>query len=164
MRDGFRRVDGELADIRTEMRSKFEEVDRRFDKVEADMAAGFKEVYRHIDRLGGRWGIRNESLFRETMAELLEKSFGVAVKRMRLGGEEFDVIISNGQHILIEIAASVTRKIQERLERKRDLYTEATGQPPARIILAVASIHSVRAAALRQAGFEVVEPEEEETI
>ncbi len=34
--------------------------------------------------------------------------------------------------------------------------------PPARFILAVASIHSHRAGDLRQAGFEVVEPDDDD--
>jgi hypothetical protein len=127
------------------------------------MAEGFKEVSRQIDRLGARWGIRNEALFRVTMASLLEKSFGVAVETRHLQGEQFDLVISNGQHILVEIAASVRHNIQERLERKRQIYTEATGVAPSRMILVVAAIHSRLAESLRQAGFEVIEPVEDDT-
>ena len=64
------------------------------------------------------------------------------------------------EHILVEIAASVGRTIQTRLERKRRLYEESTGVSPARVILAAASIHSRRAHDLRQMGIEVIEPEE----
>jgi hypothetical protein len=111
--------------------------------------------------LGSRWGIRNESIFRQTVATLLEESFGVKVESRVIEGEQFDVIISNGQHLLVEIAASVGPTIQQRLERKRRLYVQATGVEPVRVILATASIHSHRAQALRDAGFEVIEPEEE---
>jgi len=52
-------------------------------------------------------------------------------------------------------------KTQERLERKRRLYIATTGVTPARVILATAAIHSRRAQALRDAGVEVIEPEEE---
>ena len=146
-------------------------VDQRFDRVEAsvaqlrtEMQEGFKQVERQIDRLGQRWGIRSEGLFWATMATLLEKSFGVKVERRVIAGEEFDVIISNGLHVLVEIAASVRRNIQERLERKRALYTTETGVAPARFILAVASINSQRAQALREADFEVIEPEDEDGV
>jgi hypothetical protein len=91
----------------------------------------------------------------------LEQSFGVKVQRRAIAGEEFDVVISNGLHILVEIAASVRRNIQERLERKRDLYRTETGIAPARFIFAVGTIHSRKAEALREAGFEVIEPEDE---
>ena len=47
----------ELRELRTEMNQRFEQVDQRFD-----------EVSQAIDRLGSRWGIRNESVFRRTMA------------------------------------------------------------------------------------------------
>jgi hypothetical protein len=140
---------------------RFDQIDREFEKLRAEMAAGFKEVTRQIDQLGARWGIRNESLFRSTVAAILEKSFGVAVETRDIKGEQFDLIITNGQHILVEIAASVRRNIVERLERKRRLYAETTSVEPYRFILAVASIHSRLAQSLREAGFEVIEPEEE---
>ena len=171
----------ELQELRAEMDQRFEQVDRRFEQVDAridafrdaveqrfeevnqrfeGMEQRFDEVFRAIDRLGARWGIRNESVFRRTMAALLEESFGATVEERELEGEQFDVVIVDHQHILVEIAASVGATIQEHLERKRQLYTEATGIAPARVILATASIYSYRAQALRQSGIEVIEPEE----
>ena len=94
------------------------------------------------------------------MAALLEQSFGVGVEQRTIASEQFDVVIHDHQHVLVEIAASVGRTIQTRLERKRRLYEESTGIRPARVILATASIHSARAHQLRQAGIEVIEPEE----
>ena len=132
-----------------------EEVSQRFDEVNQR----FVDVSQAIDRLGARWGIRNESLFRRTMAALLEDSFGASVQERRIEGEQFDVvIIAPDQHILVETAASVGADIQERLERKRQLYIEAAGVTPVRILLATASIYSYRAQALREAGIEVIEP------
>jgi hypothetical protein len=157
----------ELREFRAEVGRRFEQIDQRFEQVdqrfntlEARMEAGFRELHQAIDRLGARWGIRNESLFRQTIAALLEQSFGVTVEQRMIAGEQFDVLIFDHQHILVEIAASVGPSIQERLERKRRLYTETTGIAPTRIILATASIHSQRAHALRQLGIEVIEPED----
>ena len=171
----------ELRALRTAMDRRFEQVDRRFEQVDqrieqmdqrieqsgrqmqefrADVAARFEDVQRAIDRLGARWGIRNESLFRQTIAALLEQSFGVSVEQRTIAGEQFDILIHGREHILVEIAASVGRTIQARLERKRRLYEESTGVSPARVILAAASIHSRRAHDLRQMGIEVIEPEE----
>jgi len=143
---------------------RFGQVDQRFDSLEARMEAGFKAVQQAIDRLGARWGIRNESVFRQTIATLLTESFGAQVEERNIRGEQFDVIILDGQHILVEIAASAGADIQDRLERKRQLYAEAVGVQPARMILAVASIHSRRAQSLREAGFEVIEPEEKALV
>ena len=153
----FEQVDARIDAFRDAVEQRFEEVNQRFEEVNQR----FDEVFRAIDRLGARWGIRNESVFRRTMAALLEESFGATVEERVLEGEQFDVVIVDQQHILVEIAASVGATIQERLERKRQLYTEATGIAPARVILATASIYSYRAQALRQSGIEVIEPEED---
>jgi len=159
----FEQVDARIDAFRDAVEQRFEEVNQRFEGMEQrfeGMEQRFDEVFRAIDRLGARWGIRNESVFRRTMAALLEESFGATVEERELEGEQFDVVIVDHQHILVEIAASVGATIQERLERKRQLYTEATGVAPARVILATASIYSYRAQALRQSGIEVIEPEE----
>ena len=173
-RDEVVLVLNELRAFREQADQRFKAVEQRLGGVEqrldrneremrefrAEVAAGFENVQRTIDRLGARWGIRNESVFRQTMAAVLEQSFGVSVVQRTIAGEQFDVLIYDHQHLLIEIAASVGRTIGERLDRKRRLYEEHTGVRPARVILATASIHSHRAQQLRQAGIEVVEPEE----
>ena len=166
----------ELRSFRTEVERRFERMDERFDRSEREMQefraevdsrfdkvdSRFDEVQRAIDRLGSRWGIRNESLFRRTMAAVLEQSFGVAVEQRIIAGEQFDVLIHDHEHVLVEIAASVGPTINARLQRKRRLYQESTGISPTRVILATASIHSRRAQELRENAIEVVEPEETE--
>ena len=168
MNQRFEQVDQRFDEVRTEMNQCFEQADQRFDEVRTEMNQRFEqadqrfdEVSQAIDRLGSRWGIRNESVFQRTMAALLEESFGAEVEERVIAGEQFDVVIVDAdQHILVEIAASVGASIQERLERKRRLYTEATGVAPARVLLATADIYSYRAQALREAGIEVIEPAE----
>ena len=160
MNQRFEQVDRRIGDVRTEMNQRFEQVDRRIDDFQTEVATRFDDVQRSIDRLGARWGIRNESLFRQTMAALLEQSFGVRVEQRTIAGEQFDILIYDGQHVLVEIAASVGPTIQTRLERKQRLYEESTGVRPTRVILATASIHSRRAHQLRTSGIEVIEPEE----
>lgn len=176
----FDKVERQAEEFRAETNQRFEEVYQRFDEVdqrfdkmdqrfdkmgqridslETRMETGFKDLHKAIDRLGSRWGIRNESIFRQTMAELLEKSFGLHVEERIIKGDQFDVVIYDGEHILVEITASAGPKIQRRLERKKQIYIEATGVVPARVILVTASIHSNRAYALKEAGFEVIEPE-----
>jgi len=157
MEHGFRYLE-------TRMEDGFREVDERFADLEERIDDGFHEVQRTIDRLGSRWGIRNESIFRQTMAELLEETFGYHVEERKIQGEQFDCVIHDGEHILVEISASVGPNIQERLERKRHIYTEATGVVPVRVILVTAAIHSRRAQLLRDAGFKVIEPEEDTLV
>lgn len=170
----FEQVDEKIEEFRNAVEQRFEEVNQRFsqvdermDSLEHRMETGFKELLRAIDRLGARWGIRNETVFRETIATLLEGSFGVKVEQRVIQGEQFDVVIYDHQHVLVEITASTGQNMRERLERKRRLYTESTGIAPTRVILATASIHSRHAQALRNKGIEVIEPdppyEEEES-
>lgn len=139
---------------------RIDSADRRFDQVGAEFSERFDEVLRSIDRLGARWGVRNEILFRRTIAARIEKSFGVGVEQRTIAGEQFGVVVHGHQHVLVEIADSVGRTIQTRLERKCRRYEEFTGVRPARVILATAWIHSDRAHRLKQAGIEVIEPEE----
>lgn len=155
--DHLDRVDGSLDGVET----RLDGVEGQLGSLKTRVETGFRDVQRAIDRLGGRWGIRNESVFRQTVETLLEETFGAQVEELHIDGEQLDCVIHDGDHILVEIAASVGKTIQERLERKKELYAEATGVEPSRVILATASIHSRRAQILREAGFEVIEPEED---
>ena len=141
---------------------RFDQIDRRFDRLEKTLEDGFRNVHLAIDRLGQWCGIRNEFIFLPAMREILEKSLGHCIEVRTLGGEQFDCVIIGDAHILVEISASVGQDILKKLQRKRQLYIDATGVTPARFLLAVGSIHSRRANALRDAGFEVIEPETDE--
>lgn len=143
-----------------ETQTQISQLGGRVDNLEKKVDDGFWDIHRTIDRLGSRWGIRNEKVFRQTVSELLEKTFGMQVEERHIRGEQFDCIISNGTHILIEVAASAGPNIVKRMERKRQLYIDETGVVPARFLVVVGAIHSRRAEALREAGFEVVEPED----
>ena len=159
----------ELRAFRTEADERFEHVDQRFERseremqgVRAEVATRFDDVQRTIDRLGARaGGSATESPFRQTMAAVLEQSFGVAVEQRTIAGEQFDILVHDHEHVLVEIAASVEPSIRTRLERTRRLYEESTGVSPTRVILATASIHSRRAQELQQIGIVVIEPEDE---
>ena len=84
-RDEFAMLIEEVKQHRTETAQQFQQVDQRFDKVdqrfdkvdqrldnmEQRMEEGFRAMQSGLDRLGQRWGIRNESIFRQTMRELL---------------------------------------------------------------------------------------------
>ena len=133
------------------MDDRFDRMDDRFDRLELTLA-----------RLGSRWGLHSEDLFRKTMKAVLEESFEATVEERNIQGEQFDlVVMKNGDHILIEIAASVRRNILERLDRKKNLYVSEVGIVPARIILAVGTINSHSVQIIRDAGIEVIEPDDD---
>jgi hypothetical protein len=156
---------GDLTLLRQDVGDFRTETQINFNRLQTATLRGFEEMSTQMDLLGKRWGLRSEAVFRATIISLLEETFGAKVEQRLIGSEEYDLVISkNGEHILVEIAASVKRNIQERLERKRALYVAETGIKPSRFILAVSHIYSLRAQQLRDAGFEVIEPGEEEEL
>lgn len=162
----FDALETDLSNHRQETASRFDKVEMRLTTVEEEvkslrqeMNEGFHQVQVSIDRLGARWGIRNEQVFRRTMRAILEENFGAKVEERHIRGEQFDVVIVHNDHILVEIMASAGRTIVQRMDRKRRIYTEETGIAPKRFLVVVGSIHSQRAQQLRSAGFEVIEPE-----
>ncbi|OQY82074.1 MAG: hypothetical protein B6D41_18720 [Chloroflexi bacterium UTCFX4] len=150
---------GNLEQGQLRLETRQTSLEQTVEELKRAMEQGFADVQKDLSRLGQRWGVWNEKFFRATIAAILEKSFGAKVESRVIQGEQFDLVISNGEHILVEIEASTGPNMQQRLERKRRLYIQETGITPARVLLATGSIHSRRAQALREAGFEVIEPE-----
>ena len=157
----FDKVDERL----DKMDERFDKMDKRFDKMDKrfdKMDERFDSLELTLARLGSRWGIHSEGIFRKTMKAVLEESFEATVEERHIQGEQFDlVVMKNGDHILIEIAASVRRDILERFRRKKRLYIAEMGIVPTRIILAVGRINSYSAQALRDAGIDVIEPDDD---
>ncbi len=162
------KVDIARLDMKTDkLQADIERLDMKTDMLQANMERleqkvdnGFKNVSDQISALGSRWGIRNESIWRQTIATILEKSYGAKVESRYLEGDQFDVIIRNGEHILLEITARFRSNDVPIVIRKRNLYTTKF-QPPTRFIVAAAAIHSRQVKELEQAGFEVIEPDED---
>jgi len=141
-----------------------EKLDQKVDRLELTLTQQIsqleKNLTQQISNLGSRWGVQNESIWRQTIASVLEKSFGVTVKRLDLGTDEIDVLVSNGDHILIEITSRFHQRDVAKVTRKRQLYTDKV-QAPTRFIVAAASIHSKVTQQLMGLGFEVIEPDED---
>ena len=148
-----------------ETEARFNRIDERFDKIDSrfdKLDERFDSFEMALARFGLRGGIHCDDLFRKTMKSVLEESFEATVEEKNIQGEQFDlVVMKNGDHILIEIAASVRRNVLERLDRKKALYISEVGIVPARIILAVGTINSRTVQIIRDAGFEVVEPDDD---
>lgn len=142
------------------LETRMEKMENRLESLEEKVDTGFAKLTSLIGQLGSRWGIYNESIWRQTIAALIEKVYGDRVEECHIAGEQFDVVITNGKHILLEITARFKSNDFRKVERKRDLYTTHV-QAPSRFIIAAASIHSRQARKLEEAGYEVIEPEED---
>ena len=88
---------------------------------------------RSIGALGSRWGLQSERAFRNALAGILEKSFGVQVLNVneyddegtvfgRPDQVELDVIIKNGLLIICELKSSIDKAGMNIFERKVRYY------------------------------------------
>jgi hypothetical protein len=124
----------ELAEAQNRTEIKVEELAeaQRHTEIKAD--ENFKSLRDQIAALGSRWGIYNEGTFRATIHGLLGKMPGVTVKEGNYGGRQIDVIIRNGEHIMLEITSRMGSGDIDKLYRSADDYFEQEGIQPVLMI------------------------------
>lgn len=92
---------------------------------------------RTLSAIGARWGVIAEDAFREGMRGILE-DIGYSVRKWRIRDEEglvygrssmveADLLIKDGQHMLIEIKSSVSRFDMAGFKKLADLYEKIEG-------------------------------------
>ena len=102
----------------------------------------FKSLRDQIAALGSRWGIYNEGMFRATIHGVLKKMPGITVKEGYYGGRQIDVIIRNGEHVMLEITSRMVSGDIDKLYRSADDYFEQEGIQPV-LMIATAYISPV---------------------
>jgi hypothetical protein len=160
-----------------EQNRKWEEQTRKSDeKWAAQMAENLRlheeimamadRLDRKIGTLGARWGLLSETAFRDGLAAILEKSFGVEVINIndyddeglvfgRPDQVELDVIIKSGLLIACEIKSSIDKAGLYIFSRKVDFY-ERKHQRKANRRLVITPFLDPRAAGLpEKLGIEV---------
>ncbi len=148
MNRGFKRYDEELIKLREDMNKLREDMNKGFKRYDEelarlreDMNKGFELLRRHIDALGARWGILAEESFRAGMVGVVERYFGGRVERWTHYDEEgfvfgfpspveVDMVISDKEHILVEIKSSVSRADVYELWKVGQLYERIKGVKP----------------------------------
>ncbi len=111
-----------------------------------EMNKGFERVHRRITALGARWGLENERAFRAGLKGILEQRFGAVVTQWRHYDEkgfvfgvptwvEVDVLVHNGEHLLVEVKAHVSRGDISEFHRLGQFYEQVTGIKPRLIIV-----------------------------
>ncbi|BFI76942.1 PD-(D/E)XK nuclease family protein [Sulfurisphaera ohwakuensis] len=119
----------EIEDIKQNMATKQE-----LEEIKKTMATkdDIKRLETIITGLGARWGIMNEDSFRQGIREILS-STGWKVSREILYDKdgyvyeepsdiEYDIIVKDGNVILIEITSSLKRGDLPIIKRKKELY------------------------------------------
>jgi len=134
-----------------EILARMEEHDRRFDEILATLREHSMRFEEHsklfdaldlkLQALGSRGGIFSEQAFREGIKNVVEQYFGGEVGRWITDDEEgtvfghpskveVDLIIKDGEHILIEIKSSIHKSSVSQLWREGRLYAEKKGVTP----------------------------------
>lgn len=180
----FDRVLDELRRDREVQERKWDEQNRKWDeqnrksdekwaeqvaenhRLHAEVMAMADRLDRKIGALGARWGLLSETAFRDGLAAILEKSFGVEVINIndyddeglvfgRPDQIELDILIKNGLLIACEIKSSMDKAGLYTFSRKVDFY-ERKHQRKANRRLVITPFLDPRAAGLpEKLGIEV---------
>ena len=162
--DRFWEVLAELRRDREEQARKWDEHNRKWEEDKAEQARKWEanqeelrrlhqeimaQASRHdrsIGALGSRWGMQSEAAFRNALAGILEKSFGVEVVNVneyddrgevfgRPDQVELDVIIKNGLLLICELKSSIDKAGMYSFERKARFYEKRHQRKADRLIV-----------------------------
>jgi hypothetical protein len=120
----------ELAEAQKNTEVRVEELAQALKRTEGAMNLGFKSLSDQISALGSRWGIYNEVTFRSTIRGLLSRQKGVEIRSGYYGDREVDVIISDSEHIILEITSRMKFSDIEKLIASGDDYKNKHGVEP----------------------------------
>ena len=136
-----------------EQNRKWDEQNRKWDENQAELKRLHEEIMaqaqkfdRSIGALGARWGLQSEKAFRDALAGILEKSFGVAVLNVneyddegevfgRPEQVELDVVIKNGMLLICELKSSIDKAGMYIFERKARFYERRHQRQAQRLIV-----------------------------
>ncbi len=142
-----------------EQNRKWEEQNRKWEEQNEQNKLLFLEIKeqeskldRKIGALGARWGIGSERAFRQALAGVLTRSFGVEVLNIneyddtgevfgRPDQIELDIIIRNGTLLIFELKSSTDRSQLHTFSRKIAFYEKRHQRQADRKILISPFIH-----------------------
>ncbi len=89
-----------------------------------------KSISDRFAEMGSRWGIHTETAFRRTIRRIVRDLDGVTVTEGWYGDRQVDVVIRNGEHILLEITSRMRAKDIATLYTSADDYRAKEGVEP----------------------------------
>ncbi|MDG4560240.1 MAG: DUF3782 domain-containing protein [Candidatus Competibacter sp.] len=115
-------------------------------RLHEEIMAQAQKHERGIGALGSRWGLQSEKAFRDALAGILEKNFGVQVVNVneyddqgevfgRPDQVELDVIIKNGLLLICELKSSIDKAGMYIFERKARFYEQRHQRTANRLIV-----------------------------
>lgn len=120
----------QLAEGQDKLVTSYEQLAAAQQRTEQELQRMGKSLSDQISALGSRWGIYNEGMFRSTMYGVLSALDGVTVKEGYYGGRQVDIVIRNGEHILLEITSRMHAKDIDKLYQSADDYEAREGVRP----------------------------------
>ena len=144
--DRFYAILNELSRDREEQRGKWEANQAELLRLHEEIMAQNDKLDRSIGGLGASWGLKSESAFRNALAGILEKHFGVEVLNIseyddqgavfgRPDQIELDIIIKNGLLLICELKSSIDKAGMYSFERKARFYEERHQRKADRLIV-----------------------------
>lgn len=129
-----------------EQKETWAESGRRFDRIHEEIMAQAQKFERSIGALGARWGTQSEKAFRDALAGILERNFGVQVIQVndyddegivfgRPEQIEIDVIVRNGLLLICELKSSIDKAGMYIFERKARFYEKRHQRQANRLIV-----------------------------
>lgn len=145
---------------------KWEDAKLEFARMHEAIMAIAQKQERSIGALGARWGIQAETSFRNALAGILEKSFGVEVLNVneyddegevfgRPDQIELDVIIKNGMLIICEIKSSIDKAGMYIFERKVRFYEKKHHRQTNRLLVISPMVDSKAQVVADKLGIEI---------
>jgi hypothetical protein len=127
--------------------------------------AQIQKTERNIDALYTRCGLQSEKAFRDALAGILEKSFGVEVVNVneyddqgvvfgRPDQVELDVVIKNGLLLVCELKSSIDKAGMYIFERKARFYEQRHQRTANRLIVISPMIDARAHKVAKQLGIE----------
>ena len=149
-----------------EQNRKWEDAKLEFARMHEAIMAIAQKQERSIGALGARWGIQAETSFRNALAGILEKSFGVEVLNVneyddegevfgRPDQIELDVIIKNGMLIICEIKSSIDKAGMYIFERKVRFYEKRHHRQTNRLLVISPMVDSKAQVVADKLGIEI---------
>ncbi|MCC9002779.1 MAG: DUF3782 domain-containing protein [Candidatus Competibacter sp.] len=131
---------------KAEQARKWEANQEELRRLHQEIMAQASRHDRSIGALGARWGMQSEAAFRNALAGILEKSFGVEVLNVneyddrgevfgRPDQVELDVIIKNGLLLICELKSSIDKAGMYSFERKARFYEKRHQRKADRLIV-----------------------------
>jgi hypothetical protein len=148
----FEAMDRRFEELRADMNARFEAMDRRFEHVFKRFDKSDDRIdaaFRRVDALGARWGLHSEASFRDGLRRVIGRRFGVEVQRWEHQDAEgvvfghparveLDIVVRDGETVLVEIKSHAGRAAVAEFRRTADLYDKIHGTRSRRLLVAPA--------------------------